>query len=65
MTAGRCSTFELWLTMGATVVSFSMPDDLVWVSTPSFDSANTLYAIAIRWDGESFVANLAYTKSVA
>lgn len=52
MSAGRCSTFELWLIMGAAVVSFSLPDTLAWVGTaPNFDSANTLYALVVRWDG--------------
>lgn len=52
MSAGRCATFELWLVMGGTVVSFSLPDNLTWVgATPNFDSANTLYALVIRWDG--------------
>lgn len=52
MSAGRCSTFELWLVMDSTVVSFSLPDTLTWVgTTPNFDSANTLYALVIRWDG--------------
>ena len=65
LTADRCATFELWLTMGATVVSFSLPDNLVWVSSaPSLDNINTLYALVIRWDGSGFVANLAYSKEV-
>lgn len=52
MSAGRCSTFELWLVMGGTVVSFSLPDNLTWIGVaPSFDSANTLYALVLRWDG--------------
>lgn len=63
--ADRCATFELWLTMGATVVSFSLPDNLVWISSaPSFDDINTLYALVIRWDGAGFVANMAYSKEV-
>ena len=65
LTADRCVTFELWLTMGDTVVSFSLPDNLVWVSSaPSFDDINTLYALVSRWDGAGFVANLAYSKEV-
>lgn len=65
LTADRCATFELWLTMGATVVSFSLPDNLVWVSSaPSFDDINTLYALVIRWDGAGFVANMGYSKEV-
>lgn len=52
MSAGRCSTFELWLIMGSAVVSFSLPDTLTWVgAAPSFDSANTLYALVVSWDG--------------
>lgn len=65
LTADRCATFELWLTMGDTVVSFSLPDNLVWVSSaPSFGDINTLYALVIRWDGSGFVANMAYSKEV-
>lgn len=65
LTADRCATFELWLTMGDTVVSFSLPDNLVWISSaPSFDNINTLYALVIRWDGAGFVANMAYSKEV-
>ena len=65
LTADRCATFELWLTMGATVVSFSLPDNLVWISSaPSFGDINTLYALVIRWDGAGFVANMAYSKEV-
>lgn len=64
-TADRCATFELWLTMGDTVVSFSLPDNLVWVSSaPIFGDINTLYALVIRWDGSGFVANMAYSKEV-
>ena len=65
LTADRCATFELWLTMGTTVVSFSLPDNLVWISSaPSFGDINTLYALVIRWDGAGFVANVAYSKEV-
>lgn len=64
-TTDRCATFELWLTMGTTVVSFSLPDNLVWVgSAPIFSDINTLYVLVIRWDGAGFVANVAYSKEV-
>lgn len=59
----QCSTMELWLTMPSTVVSFSIPN-VTWIEEPSFDSANTLYTIAIRWDGEKLLANIAYTLEV-
>ena len=58
----KCSTMELWLTLGE-VVSFSIAD-VTWVEEPSFDSANTLYALVIRWDGEKLIGNAAYSLEV-
>lgn len=63
MTADRCVTMELWLTMPGEVVSFTMPD-VTWIEEPAFDTANTLYAVVIRWDGEKVIGNVAYTLEV-
>ena len=60
--SGKCSTMELWLTLGE-VVSFSIAG-VTWVEEPSFDSANTLYALVIRWDGEKLIGNVAYSLEV-
>ena len=60
--SGKCSTMELWLTLGE-VVSFSIAD-VTWVEEPSFDSANTLYALVIRWDGEKLIGSAAYSLEV-
>ena len=60
--SGKCSTMELWLTLGE-VVSFSIAG-VSWVEEPSFDSANTLYALVIRWDGEKLIGNVAYSLEV-
>ena len=64
MPSDRCVTMELWLTMPETVVSFSIPN-VNWLEEPSFDTANTLYAVVLRWDGEKVLANVAYTLEVS
>lgn len=60
----QCVTMELWLTMQEEVVSFTMPD-VTWIEEPAFDTANTLYAVVIRWDGEKVIGNIAYTLEVS
>ena len=60
----RCITMELWLTMPEEVVSFSIPD-VTWIEEPSFDTANMLYCVVLRWDGEKVLANLAYSVEVS
>ena len=64
MTSDKSVTMELWLTMPETVVSFSIPN-VNWLEEPSFDTANTLYAVVLRWDGEKVLANVAYTLEVS
>ena len=59
-----CITMELWLTMPETVVSFSVPD-VTWIEEPAFDTANTLYCVVIRWDGENVLANAGYSVEVS
>lgn len=69
-TAGLISntavTFELWLDMPSTAVSFTLPS-LTWIdgSAPSFTSGNTRYVVTVRWNGTKLLANLAYTESLA
>lgn len=60
----KSTTMELWLIMPETVVPFSMPN-VSWLEEPSFDTANTLYAVVLRWDGEKIIANIAYTLEVS
>lgn len=64
MTADKSATMELWLTMPETVVSFSIPD-VTWIEEPSFDTANMLYCVVLRWDGEKVLANVAYSVEVS
>ena len=64
MTSDKSATMELWLTMPETVVSFSIPD-VTWIEEPSFDTANMLYCVVLRWDGEKVLANLAYSVEVS
>lgn len=61
--SGICESCELWLTMPSSVVSFSFPDDLIWVDgiAPVMDTGNTQYVLVLRWDGSRLLANLAYT----
>lgn len=65
LTSAVCMTAELWLDMPSTAVSFSLPG-FTWIdgSSPDFTSANTRYAVTVRWDGDAFLANLAYSRSL-
>lgn len=56
----QCITMELWLRMPGEVVSFTM-SDVTWIEEPSFDTANTLYAVVVKWDGEKIIGNMAYS----
>lgn len=58
-----CVTMELWLIMPESVVSFSIPD-VIWIEEPDFDTANTLYCVVVRWDGEKVLANTGYSVEV-
>ena len=64
MTSDKSVTMELWLTMPKTVVSFSIPG-VNWLEEPSFDTANMLYCVVLRWDGEKVLANVAYSVEVS
>jgi len=66
LSSSVCVTQELWLDMPATPVSFSLPG-FTWVdgSAPDFTSSSTRYALTVRWDGSAFLANLAYSRSLA
>lgn len=64
MTSDKSVTMELWLTMPETVVSFSIPN-VTWIEEPSFDTANMLYCVVLRWDGERVLANVAYSVEVS
>lgn len=58
-----CICMELWLSMSAEVVSFTI-SGVTWLEEPAFDAANTLYAVVIRWDGTQILGNIAYTKEI-
>ena len=66
LSAGYCANMELWLEMRDSVKTFSFPADLTWIdnSVPSFDTADKVYAIVLRWDGSRLLANLAYSVEV-
>lgn len=63
--AGRCVTFELWIT-NVSGSSFTLPADLVWIdgSAPDMSAAGAMYALVIRWDGSRLLGNLAYSLEV-
>ena len=62
LAADLCITAELWLDMPDPAVSFSLPASLTWLegAVPDFALGNRRYVITVRWDGEDFLANLAY-----
>lgn len=64
MTADKSVTMELWLTMPETVVSFSITN-VTWIEEQSFDTANMLYCVVLRWDGARVLANTAYSVEVS
>lgn len=63
LSSSTCMTFELWLDMPSSSVSFTLPA-FTWIdgAAPDFTSGSTRYAVAVRWDGSDFLANLAYEK---
>lgn len=67
LSATKCMTFELWLDMPSTAVSFTLPSGIAWVtgSAPDFSSGSTRYVIAVRWNGTKLLANLAYTEALS
>ena len=72
--AGAAPTFELWLTQPATAVSFSFSTTILWDdgsgsyaatnTAPDMSTADTLYALVFRYDGEVWLGNLAYSRAV-
>ena len=73
LTASRQVTGEVHLIQPSTAVSFTLPSGILWESdgsfaagndAPDFSTGSTLYALVFRWDGTSFLGNLAYTKAV-
>ena len=66
LSSGECMTFELWLDMPSTAVSFTLPT-LTWVdgAAPDFTEGSTRYAVTVRWNGTKFLANLAYKEALA
>lgn len=65
LTSSICMTFELWLDMPSTAVSFTLPA-FTWISdVPDFDSANTRFVITVRWNGTKFLACSAYQEALA
>ena len=71
-TGSKQIAFQLHLIQPQTAVTFTLPGSLIWAdgfgdfnssnSVPPMGDANTMYCIAIRWDGSNLLANLAYKK---
>lgn len=61
----KCMTFELWLDMPSTIVSFSIPQ-FEWINgnVPDFGIESTRFVIVVRWNGTKLLANLAYTENL-
>lgn len=57
-------TSEVWIEMSGDIYDFSMPN-ITWIYEPYFDTANALYAIVLRWDGEKIIGNVAYSVEVS
>ena len=64
-----CMSFELWLKMPSSVVSFTFGNNIYWNSDetfslsndpPDFSDTNMLYVLCFRYDGSRLLANLAY-----
>lgn len=62
MTNDTCATMELWLTM-ETLVSFTLTG-VEWFEPPTFELANMVYTIVLRWDGAKVLAQSAYFTEV-
>lgn len=63
LTSNTVVTFQLWLDMPSTAVSFTLPS-FTWTNgtTPDFTTGSTRYVVVVRWNGTKFLANLAYTE---
>ena len=73
-TSGVVPTFELWLTQPSTAVTFSFTTTIWWDdgsgsyastnSAPDMSTADTVYVLVFRYDGQVWLGNLAYSRSV-
>lgn len=72
-TAGYSPTFELWLTMPTTVVTFSFGTTIIWSNNgrfasynpaPDFTEGGLVYRLVFQYDGTSWLGNLVSVKEV-
>lgn len=72
-TAGYSPTFELWLTMPTTAVTFSFTPTIIWSNNgrfasynpaPDFTEGGLVYRLVFQYDGTSWLGNLVSVKEV-
>lgn len=73
-TAGYSPTFELWLTMPSTAVTFSFGTTILWADgngrfssynpAPDFTEGGLVYRLVFQYDGFNWLGNLVSVKEV-